>query len=1350
MARLAVIQRAWVRNVLIGVLLAAALLMALAWAMTGVLGRAALGFAVNGRDIGGYGVVEIEGVKGNVLSAFSIDAVRVRDGEGVWLNVEEVDIAWRVASVLGESIRIDVIEIGSVDLARRPVRSASGGGAGRAPAIRVDRLTIDQIRLAQGVAGPAADYAVHGRLARFADGALSVTANASRIDRIGDAAALDLERSSDGVLSGDVFVTAPAGGPLAALLRLGDVGWALEGRLGGTLQAGAGDYRLTVGETSASVGTLEWERGAWTLQASLRPDLWPALPRAAADLTAEAELTGQGRLSPFTIGAIDLRTQALSLQAFDLHSEDWRAELALTASGTALAQAYGVELQRAQARIERAGGQDSPAYDVALEMAGLSHDQTSADALFARLRIDETDQGYRIQTLGRADGLSAAEPRLQALLGETAQFDAMLALSGDRRALTLQRANASGAGWSAQADGVWRDAEGRLDATARLDLATIAPLELGITGPLSVNIATRDEGAGWDRLALQIQSDGLSGPERLTPLLGPLAADAQVNLGPDAITAPRIRARTNAVVLEAEARQAPGDPGWRARGDVVFDLSALQLSDLEGQAAGAFELDFAGERLSGRAQLQTEDIAAGRITLSQPLLRAEADMIGGAISGAWRFDAVDAAQTVSAQGRFNAQADQARLDLDAGQWGSIRATGAAWRVGETIEAQLAAADSRASQAWAAELRYRGALEAPYAGAAAGWLEAQRWPLANGDVTAARIDLDGPLSQLAFTAQAGGRLMEPFSLSAEGQARVEQAGVQLQTDLAGHWGERPIRATAPLSLQLAGDRLDAAAQLQLGEAEIALRASRAQSTRLVASVSAAPAQIVTELAGLPPALGRWGLDAQLERTGGVWSGTIVAQAGDIRPMTGAAEGVLDAEARWSLAETARFDLQAEAGGLIASAGLTRAGAITDLGVLFDPGWRGRMEVEGPLDTLARLYLPEGQAFTGEISGSADFQAGGVSGAVRIRDGAYSSQTAGVRLSPFSLAAEFAEDRLHIRQARLGDGEGGQANATGAIGFTDEGLTGAGAVRFDRFTAVSRPDLLIQATGQAQLSLQGRRLRIIGESDLDRLALTPAQSRGPNIPQIEVEELNRPETLDPPYRRPIRIELDYALRAEDSLFVSSRSFNSEWSADVRVQGPLNRLRLNGEANLRSGQATLLTRIFDMDEGLIRFAGPLNQTRMRLVGRHRRADLEVTARAEGPITQPRVSFESDPSLPEDEVLARLLFNQDSAALSPLQAAQLAAQLSGSNWLGALSDAGRLIGLDRLDIRQGDDGALAVLGGRRLGEDVYIELETGSAAALGAARIEWLITPDIVVLSRMTGDTDAQFAIRWRREFD
>ena len=75
---------------------------------------------------------------------------------------------------------------------------------------------------------------------------------------------------------------------------------------------------------------------------------------------------------------------------------------------------------------------------------------------------------------------------------------------------------------------------------------------------------------------------------------------------------------------------------------------------------------------------------------------------------------------------------------------------------------------------------------------------------------------------------------------------------------------------------------------------------------------------------------------------------------------------------------------------------------------------------------------------------------------------------------------------------------------------------------------------------------------------------------------------------------------------------------------------------------------------------------------------------------------------------------------------------------------------GVDRLRITSNADGTIAVTGGHQISDDVYLEIETAGLSAVATTRVEWSLTPDLSLLSRISDDTDASVSLRWRREFD
>ncbi len=105
-------------------------------------------------------------------------------------------------------------------------------------------------------------------------------------------------------------------------------------------------------------------------------------------------------------------------------------------------------------------------------------------------------------------------------------------------------------------------------------------------------------------------------------------------------------------------------------------------------------------------------------------------------------------------------------------------------------------------------------------------------------------------------------------------------------------------------------------------------------------------------------------------------------------------------------------------------------------------------------------------------------------------------------------------------------------------------------------------------------------------------------------------------------------------------------------------------------------------------------------------------------GPANDPSFTFSSTPLLPQDEVLARLIFNQGTSDLSPLQIAQLAelaaslAGIGGSS--GLLDNLRSQIGVDDLDIKTTKDGQTAVGVGKYLNENTYLGVDSTGRVAI------------------------------------
>jgi len=86
-------------------------------------GLALLETFADGLPAGRLGRLEVQGLAGDPLGAFSVRRLAIRDGDGVWLEATGLALDWSPLSLAGREVRIDSAEARKVRILRRPVLS---------------------------------------------------------------------------------------------------------------------------------------------------------------------------------------------------------------------------------------------------------------------------------------------------------------------------------------------------------------------------------------------------------------------------------------------------------------------------------------------------------------------------------------------------------------------------------------------------------------------------------------------------------------------------------------------------------------------------------------------------------------------------------------------------------------------------------------------------------------------------------------------------------------------------------------------------------------------------------------------------------------------------------------------------------------------------------------------------------------------------------------------------------------------------------------------------------------------------------------------------------------------------
>lgn len=228
------------------------------------------------------------------------------------------------------------------------------------------------------------------------------------------------------------------------------------------------------------------------------------------------------------------------------------------------------------------------------------------------------------------------------------------------------------------------------------------------------------------------------------------------------------------------------------------------------------------------------------------------------------------------------------------------------------------------------------------------------------------------------------------------------------------------------------------------------------------------------------------------------------------------------------------------------------------------------------------------------------------------------------------------------------------------------------------------------------------------------------------------------------------LDIRITAPNRLFVRGRGLDSEFGGGLRITGTTRDVVPLGAFNLIRGRLDILGRRLNLQEATVTMQGSLIPF-LRIRATTRAEDITVTVLIFGPADNPEVTFTSSPELPQEEILARLLFGRGIETLSPIQAARLALAvrtLSGQGGEGVVGDIRSRTGLADFDVTSDEDGTASVRAGAYLTEDIYTDV-TVDAEGETELNLNYDLTPAITLKGSTATDGETSLGIFFERDY-
>jgi translocation and assembly module TamB len=1232
------------------------------------------------------GMLKMSGLSGRFPDELRVGHLEVADARGAYLTLENVTLDWSPTALLHRTVLIERLATGTLDLPRMPESSTAGTSPGSSSSsselpmkVVLKQLEVRQARIGKDVAGASAVLSLTGAGSLESLSAGEVRLAIQRLDAGG-------QYSLDGTIDSQTVratlkVDEPAQGLISGIADLPDLGAiVLDATVNGPLTAITTDLKASAGPLRARVnGTVDAEHqtadlaiAAQAPRMTPRPDVsWQSVdlsakvrgPFASPDATGTVRIADL-RAAGAAIAALNAEvagntgTITLKAEADGLHlpvpkAEDLMAEAPLLLDATVRLDqpdrpvTFDLRHPRLTARGDATTGNAIGAR-VALEIPDLRPfaavggiDLEGRTSLtFTAHQQGDTTSATMQGTLGITGGMAP----VPALIGTSTRLD--LAASMHGQDVTVSRLVVSGKAIDVDASGTLKD--NVLAADWQVALSELAAVQPTLAGRLE---AKGHAGGKLDDLAVVADLTGEVGGEGYRP--GPVAAHVEARGLPSSPQA--------AVTAHGTLLDSPLDADLAA--SYVGGAAKVAINRLDWKSAHA-RGDLA---LASGATIPT-----GQLTVAVTRLTDLAPLVGQQIAG-------------SLQGALDADEKTAKLTATARDI--------------TVPGTLALS----------RLKLNATVDDPIGRRMIDGTMTVEGAQAGAYRAAAKVTARGPLDALALTVDAtspdvagsAARLATRGTLDANGRTLA-------LASLEARWKQQTLRLLSPTRIGFADgvsiDRL----RLGLRQAELEVAGHAGTALDLTARLRL-PADLAAMVAPAYAADGSIAADARITGTSARPQGTVRLTASGLHLRSGPGQALPPANLTANVTlngTSAEIDTRA-------SAGRSRL-AVTGTAPLAASGTLN-LRTDGLVDLamLDPLLAADGERARGQVTLQASISgttsAPRVSGTARLAGGDFQDIPLGVRLTGITALAEANGDtiRLSSLTAQAGPGTMGGSGTISLAGDMPVDL---------RFTANNARPLssdLLTAIIDMDLRLQGEvkgALLAAGTLHVRRADVRVPERLPSSVAVLPVRDAGAPPPPPQPPSKPLDLNLDLILDAPQQVFIRGRGLDVELGGRIHIGGTAADPQPDGGLNLRRGTLSVVGQTLTFTQGSVTFTGAgITDPAINLVAQNVTSALTATLTVSGSAKDPKVTLSSVPEEPQDEILAQLLFSQSTSKLSPFQMAEIAAALASlsgapSGLTDPLSSIRETLGLDRLSVGSGSNGAPTLEAGSYLARGVYV----------------------------------------------
>ncbi|HVN46378.1 MAG TPA: translocation/assembly module TamB domain-containing protein [Steroidobacteraceae bacterium] len=340
----------------------------------------------------------------------------------------------------------------------------------------------------------------------------------------------------------------------------------------------------------------------------------------------------------------------------------------------------------------------------------------------------------------------------------------------------------------------------------------------------------------------------------------------------------------------------------------------------------------------------------------------------------------------------------------------------------------------------------------------------------------------------------------------------------------------------------------------------------------------------------------------------------------------------------------------------------------------PAWRdmplsGELQAQTDQASLLTLYMPDIDRAAGHLSADIHFAgtAGAplLSGLITLTDGELAVYQINLNVRRLSMQAQLSDSGVDFKgSAAVGKGE---LNADGHLEWHQLLPYGKLHLEGSGLRVVDLPEAQIDASPALDFEVKGRTIQVTGKVTVPYAKIQPKDITGAvRTSKDEVIVGSEPEEAGQHFE----VLSTITLVLGDHVNVDAMGLTARLVGSVTVRSGYDPItRGTGELSVAEGRYAAYARQLDIKRGRLIFTGgPINDPGIDVVAQKVFPDVTAGVNVRGTLSQPAISFFSDPPLPQQQVVSLILAggsigsaqNASSAALG--QGAALLASQFGS----------------------------------------------------------------------------------------